>query len=395
MPASPLIHRWRTLAALTFARTAMGFQFQTIAAVSPFLGKDIGLDNAQLGWLIGLYLLPGIAFALPGGLLAARFGDRRMTLAGLALMTFGGIVIALADSYGLANAGRILSGAGGAILNVVLTKMIADTFEPRERVLAMSILINAWPIGIGIALVTVGPLAALAGWRVGVATGALFALLGWLAVVTTVSKGPGQTNVLAGIGLRIISRSEWRLLAIGSLPWLLFNAAFQIVMSFLPAVFLGRGSSIAEAGAMAGLNAFLVVVSVATGGIVLERIRARGLVCLISILVWATSLIALSLGATPLLCIVVGGLAAGIPASAFVTLPSEFLRPQSRAAGMGVFYSVYYVGCAILPAIAGAAFDATGKATSTLWLAALAALASVAAYGAFRFEQKRIGIIQR
>lgn len=56
--------RWRTLAALTFARTAMGFQFQTIAAVSPFLGKEIGLDHAQLGWLIGLYLLPGSAFAL-------------------------------------------------------------------------------------------------------------------------------------------------------------------------------------------------------------------------------------------------------------------------------------------------------------------------------------------
>ena len=106
----PTLHRWRTLAVLTFARTAMGFQFQTIAAVSPFLDKDISLDNAQLGWLIGLYLLPGIAFALPVGLLAARFGDRWMTLAGLATMTIGGIVIALADSYGVANAGRIVSG---------------------------------------------------------------------------------------------------------------------------------------------------------------------------------------------------------------------------------------------------------------------------------------------
>lgn len=58
---------------------------------------------------------------------------------------------------------------------------------------------------------------------------------------------------------------------------------------------------------------------------------------------------------------------------------------------MGVFFSIYYVGCAILPAIAGAVFDATSQATSTLWVAAIAASGSIAAYGAFRFEHKRIG----
>jgi hypothetical protein len=30
----------------------------------------------------------------------------------------------------------------------------------------------------------------------------------------------------------------------------------------------------------------------------------------------------------------------GIPASAFVSLPAEFLRPQSRAPGIGVFYTI-------------------------------------------------------
>jgi len=55
---------WRCLAALTLARAAMGFQFQSIAAVAPLVGDDIGLDKTQLGWLTGLYLLPGIALAL-------------------------------------------------------------------------------------------------------------------------------------------------------------------------------------------------------------------------------------------------------------------------------------------------------------------------------------------
>ena len=78
--------RWRCLGALTLARAAMGFQFQSVAAVAPLMGGGLAIDKTQLGWLIGLYLLPGVAFALPGGLLGRRFGDKRLVLVGLALM---------------------------------------------------------------------------------------------------------------------------------------------------------------------------------------------------------------------------------------------------------------------------------------------------------------------
>jgi predicted MFS family arabinose efflux permease len=50
--------RWLILAALTCARTAMGFQFQSVAAVSPSLIEQLHLSYAALGTLIGLYLLP-------------------------------------------------------------------------------------------------------------------------------------------------------------------------------------------------------------------------------------------------------------------------------------------------------------------------------------------------
>ena len=48
--------RWLILAVLTFARTAMGFQFQSVAAVSPFLLDRFHISYAALGSLIGLYL---------------------------------------------------------------------------------------------------------------------------------------------------------------------------------------------------------------------------------------------------------------------------------------------------------------------------------------------------
>ncbi|NRB33383.1 MAG: hypothetical protein HRU31_01315 [Rhodobacteraceae bacterium] len=50
---------------------SMAFQFQSIAALSPFLQQEAGLGLAEIGLLIGLYLAPGVRVAVPGGAMAA------------------------------------------------------------------------------------------------------------------------------------------------------------------------------------------------------------------------------------------------------------------------------------------------------------------------------------
>jgi MFS family permease len=87
--------------------------------------------------------------------------------------------------------------------------------------------------------------------------------------------------------------------------------------------------------------------------------------------------------------IIAGGIVGGLPAGAFVNLPAEFLRPQSRAPGMGVFYTVYYVGCAILPALAGWLSDITASTRATLWFAALLAFLCIPALAVFRRALRR------
>src|SRR5216683_1130374 len=72
------------LAVLFAVRLTMGFQFQSVAAVAPLLGRDFGI-------LIGLYFTPGVALALPGGAIGQRFGDKRTVLGALLLMLSGGL----------------------------------------------------------------------------------------------------------------------------------------------------------------------------------------------------------------------------------------------------------------------------------------------------------------
>jgi MFS family permease len=90
--------RWAILGVLFLARTAMGFQFQSVASTAPFLIERFGIGYAEIGTLIGLYMLPGVAIALPGGLLGRRFGDRRVCAVGLALMIVGGLLVGAAGS---------------------------------------------------------------------------------------------------------------------------------------------------------------------------------------------------------------------------------------------------------------------------------------------------------
>src|SRR5262245_56294632 len=117
-----MYERWLILAVLTFARTVMGFQFQSVAAISPYLIDQFQISYAALGTLIGLYLFPGTAVAVPGGVLAQRFGDKRITCSGLVAMACGAVMMATVENFVLLFAGRIVSGTGAVLLNVIVTK---------------------------------------------------------------------------------------------------------------------------------------------------------------------------------------------------------------------------------------------------------------------------------
>ena len=47
------------LAVLFFARVALGYQFQNVGSLAPFLVGDLGLDYAQIGILVGAFILAG------------------------------------------------------------------------------------------------------------------------------------------------------------------------------------------------------------------------------------------------------------------------------------------------------------------------------------------------
>jgi MFS family permease len=109
--------RWRMLAIVLATRMSMGLQYQAAPAVGPLLQPDLALTFSQLGLVIGIYLAPGVVFALPGGLLGRRFGERRLVVPiGLGLATALLPVVATATSWRVALIATALAALAGAVL---------------------------------------------------------------------------------------------------------------------------------------------------------------------------------------------------------------------------------------------------------------------------------------
>jgi predicted MFS family arabinose efflux permease len=82
------------------------------------------------------------------------------------------------------------------------------------------------------------------------------------------------------------------------------------------------------------------------------------------------------------------GVVAGLPVGAMMVLPSEVVRPQNRATGMGVFYTWYYAGMALLTPAAGIVRDASGAPGAPLLFAGALEFAALAVLVLLRLYQR-------
>jgi MFS family permease len=367
----------------------MGFQFQSFASVAPPLIGDLGLAYADVGFLIGLYFLPRVALALPGGFLGRRFGDKRVVMLGLGLMVAGGTLAGFAESYTVLATGRLLSGIGAVLLNVLMAKIITDWFAGREIVLAMAVFVNSFPIGIGLALLTLGGLAESLGWRAalhGTAAAAAAALL-LVAFAYRSHPNDGRGGAASTPAGRRISLREVAFAGLAGAIWGIFNGAFAITFAFAPILLIQAGFTVSNAGLLVAATTLLSVASVQAGGVIAQRWGHRTLLLISGAIAWGIGLLLLPL-APPLPILLVIGLMQGLPVGVIMALPAEILHPQSRATGMGVFYTGLYIGHAALPPVAGWLLDLSGSPAAPLAFAGVLVLALVPLFGTYRVLQR-------
>jgi MFS family permease len=390
MEGSLLGNRWFALGLILLARISIAMQFQSIAPVAPLLIADLDLSYAELGLLIGVYLLPGTVLALPGGLLGERFGNRRVVLCALALMVGGGLVTAASDALWQAAAGRLVSGAGGVLLTLVLSKMTAEWFAGREISTAMGVMLTGWPIGVGLGTALFGAIAAAFSWRfvqhLTAALGAVMFVL--LALLYRDAPGVGTSHAALRFVPHLPARG-WALVLTAGVAWMLFNVGFIVLVGFGPGVLVSRGDTLARAGFLVSLAVWVSAITVPLGGAVVDRWRRPDLAITIGCLGTALAIASMPLLPIPLVWLLLAGVMAGLPAGAIVAFVPRSVRSEQLASAFGIFYATYYLGMAALQPVAGLLQDLTGSAAAPLFFAAGTMVLVAATTGAFRWIERR------
>src|SRR5271169_5919315 len=226
----------------------MAFQFQSVASLSPAIMKEYGVGLGDIGLLISLYLAPGLAFALPGGEIGRRFGDKRVVLLGLALMIAGGLLMALAPTWHWEIVGRIVAGVGGVVLNVLMSKMVTDWFAGKEIATAMAIFVNSWPVGIALCLVLLPAIAAAESITTALLMTTAFCALGFV-LLAGLYRTPAHAGSEATVAAACWPRPPAiRAMVVAGSIWGLFNAAIGMVFGFGTILLVERGWSLAGAG---------------------------------------------------------------------------------------------------------------------------------------------------
>lgn len=286
----------RPLAALVVAvGVTCALHVGKLPVAIPLLRDSLGLSLVQAGFLLSLVQLAGMTLGLVVGLMADRWGPRRVMLAGLLLLAVGSALGALAPNVPVLLATRVIEGMG------FLSAVLPAPGLLRQRVHhapTLSRSLGWWgaymPLGTSLALLLGVPLLSAVGWRW---AWLLLALLSLMAAAGLAKWVPPDAQVQSGAAPAATSlgpRLKRTLKAPG--PWLmalaffLYSGQWLAVVGFLPTIYHQAGYTGATVAVLSALAAGINMVGNIGGGWWLARGARPGVVL-------ALAYVAMGLGA--------------------------------------------------------------------------------------------------
>ncbi|RAW44512.1 MFS transporter [Halorubrum sp. 48-1-W] len=344
-------HTVLTLCMLAFFVTY--FARLAISPVVPFITADFAVSNTAVGVaLSGMWLAYGVS-QFPSGILADRYGERRVILVAVGGTTAASLLLALAPVFPAFVLIAFLLGLVAGLHYAVATTLLSRTFDDLGTAVGLHSI--GGPLAGLVAPVAAAWVGVRYGWRPGVALAALvgvpiFVLFAW-RIRPTEPRRPDQPmrdRLRLGPLVELLSRPSVLLpLVVATIG----TYVTQGIISFLPTFLVDfRGYSPSFAGGV--FSAFFVVRAgaqvglgrlsdrlgrdAAIGGAMLSG--ALGLVGVVALpgVVVVPDLVGLALAV----------LLAGVGSSFFSAIDPRFMEAMSdteRGAGFGLVRTVYTV----------------------------------------------------
>lgn len=131
----------------------------------PSIGRDLGMEERGLQWVVNAYILAFGGFLLLGGRAADLFGRRTVFVLGLAIFVGASLGAGLSASPEMLVAARALQGLGGAAVSPAALSIIATTFVGEERNRALGVWGAIGGVGGALGVLLGGLLTSGPGWE--------------------------------------------------------------------------------------------------------------------------------------------------------------------------------------------------------------------------------------
>ena len=280
---------------LAFAMWGLGAAFYLIgfyqrvapAVITRELMSEFTLGAAALGNLAAFYYYSYVAMQIPAGLLADRWGPRRVLTAGAAIAAAGTLLFALAPGYAAAGLGRLLIGGSVGVAFVSMLKLAGHWFAPTRFAMLSGLALACGVLGAVSAGVPLRLLVDVFGWRkvlsIAAALTALLAVVIWLAVrddpaergYASYAPAPPARHapILASIRRALGTRNVWLVFLISgavSGPALTFGGLWGV-----PFLSTHYGISTSQASMITSLLLVCWAVAGPFVGVLSDRLRRR------------------------------------------------------------------------------------------------------------------------
>lgn len=349
---------------IVFAITLMGvLGVASITPAFPRIIRDLGLKPGQIGLLITAFTLPGIFLSPFLGVLADRFGRKRILVPSLVLFAVAGGSCGLVREFGLLLILRFFQGVGGSALAALSATVIGDLFEGRARAAAMGY--NASVLSVGTASYpAIGGALALFGWHYPFLLPFLALIVAWLVLFKLESPEPtGQLTLkayLKGAGDVLANR---RVVGVFLVSVATFIILYGSLLTFFPLIAAQRfGASTMAIGLLMSAMSLTTAITSSQLGRLAGRFSEADLIRFSFLLYGAALAIipVISRLELYLLASFIFGLGHGMNIPSIMSLMAGYAPMELRGVLMSVNGTVLRLGQTLGPLVMGGAFALWG-----------------------------------
>ncbi|KYJ97954.1 MFS transporter [Microbacterium sp. p3-SID338] len=238
--------RWWGLTLIALAQFMVIMDASIIGVALPRMQEDLGFTPNTLSWVFNAYVIALGGLLLLGGRLSDLFGPRRMFATGWVILAAGSLVAGFAGDVVTELVGRVLQGAGSALIAPAALTLLMMLFgqNPRELTKAMAFYGAAAPAGGTAGVFLGGVITEFASWPwvffINVPIAVLVLALMWRALPGGTLGAKGSVDVLGALtvtlGLAALVYGIVRAEVVGwaaAETWIAIGAGVVLLVLFL------------------------------------------------------------------------------------------------------------------------------------------------------------------